>query len=401
MAEGGENLVYNQGEFRCILVWSASSSVATKMYASLESCDSKRADGVLLVAAAAAPPPPPGATTRSYFDPQHAPPPPPSMTRHAISIYKRETIVPLTEAVCDGKAGEGHVHREICSNFLSKTGKFQLIFGVGIRAVLCSDFCFHSCDGDYVGGQDHDSFDHCKRSECASSSCLDFLLRECPPILNDAINAKYQATCTLAPPSPPAPAPLPLPPPTPSPRPPPPALKYAERFRDAELDEDPDCELVTYDVCQEIIRQFAAQNSGYSTHMLVTTSKCEGIDVESDCFVGCSYGSKTGGTYRFLLEDDDEFTRKRCKMSEHPRCACSNFFSPPPSMFAPPPPTRFTEEWRPVQLPNDRDTSKGAVSAMKQRLVNGRTMDLSLRTGSMHAFQVCSNHSHFHSHLQS
>ena len=37
--EGGTPLVYKQGEFRCILVWSTSSSVATKMYATLESCE--------------------------------------------------------------------------------------------------------------------------------------------------------------------------------------------------------------------------------------------------------------------------------------------------------------------------------------------------------------------------
>lgn len=34
-----------------------------------------------------------------------------------------------------------------------------------------------------------------------------------------------------------------------------------------------------------------------------------------------------------------------------------------------------------------RDTSRGVVGAMHQRLVNGKTMDLSLRAGPMHAFQ--------------
>ena len=47
-------------ESRCVLVSSATSTATTKMYASLEPCTAKLADGVLTVAAAAAPPPPPG-----------------------------------------------------------------------------------------------------------------------------------------------------------------------------------------------------------------------------------------------------------------------------------------------------------------------------------------------------
>ena len=35
-----------------------------------------------------------------------------------------------------------------------------------------------------------------------------------------------------------------------------------------------------------------------------------------------------------------------------------------------------------------RDSARGHVGAMTQRLVNGRSLDLSLRTGPMHAFQV-------------
>ena len=63
-------------------------------------------------------------------------------------------------------------------------------------------------------------------------------------------------------------------------------------------------------------------------------------------------------------------------------------------LFPPPPPQVFTEAWKIVNLPTvddngvARDTSRGAVGAMTQRLVNGRTIDLSLRSGPMHAFQV-------------
>lgn len=62
-------------------------------------------------------------------------------------------------------------------------------------------------------------------------------------------------------------------------------------------------------------------------------------------------------------------------------------------LFPPPPPAQYTEEWNIVNLPTVgtdgvvRDTSRGAVGAMTQRLVNGRTLDLSLRAGPMHAFQ--------------
>jgi len=53
--EGNQPLVYRQGEFRCILVSSATSSTSTKMYAHLVTCDAKMADGVVTIAASAAP----------------------------------------------------------------------------------------------------------------------------------------------------------------------------------------------------------------------------------------------------------------------------------------------------------------------------------------------------------
>jgi hypothetical protein len=62
-------------------------------------------------------------------------------------------------------------------------------------------------------------------------------------------------------------------------------------------------------------------------------------------------------------------------------------------LVPPPPPRTYTEEWNIVQIPflqsdgTARDPSRGAVGAMTQRLVNGRTLDLSLRAGPMHTFQ--------------
>ena len=201
-----------------------------------------------------------------------------------------------------------------------------------------------------------------------------------------------------SPPAPPAPPPSPPnPPSSPSPRPPPPSLNAFQRLAATESDADSDCELLEYATCLEVVRQYAARNPGYSTNLRVTTQHCEELETESDCFLGCAYGSRgpNGATYRFLMPGvDDRFTKPRCKLSSHPRCACGSAARPPPMAFPPPPPRQFTEEWKIVNLPTvddngvARDTSKGAVGAMTQRLVNGRTIDLSLRSGPMHAFQV-------------
>ena len=201
------------------------------------------------------------------------------------------------------------------------------------------------------------------------------------------------------PPSPPNPPGLPPSPPapplSPSPRPPPPSIQYFERLRDAERDTDDDCELVEYAECAEIVRQFSANNRGYSSNLKVTTQHCEDTETEPDCFLGCAFGNRNGGTYRFLLpEVDNRFTKARCKLSIHPRCACRNSaIASKLNLQPPPPPAVYTEEWNILQIPflnpdgRARDTSRGAVGAMTQRLVNGRTLDLSLRSGPMHSFQ--------------
>ena len=150
-----------------------------------------------------------------------------------------------------------------------------------------------------------------------------------------------------------------------------------------------------YAQCAEIVRQFAQRNPGHSSNLRVTMSHCEDTETETDCFVGCAFGDKNGGTYRFLLpEIDNRFTKPRCKLSIHPRCACGNARASPPAMFPPPPPRTYTEEWNIVQSPFvDQngvayDTSRGVVNAMAQRLVNGRTLDMSLRAGPMHLYEV-------------
>jgi len=55
-------------------------------------------------------------------------------------------------------------------------------------------------------------------------------------------------------------------------------------------------------------------------------------------------------------------------------------------VFSSPPPAAFSLDWEHANIPTSgRDTSKGTVSAMLKRVANGRTMDLSLRSGPMHA----------------
>ena len=138
----------------------------------------KMADGVLTVAASAAPPPPPGGTDMHLFDPLRAPPPPPSIKSASWTIWKREKLFSFTEAVCSGEAGEGHIHRDICTKFLDEIGQFKFIYGVGTVAPLCDKVCWHSCNGDHTSsGQDHDDFTNCPQPECAESLCYNFLIR--------------------------------------------------------------------------------------------------------------------------------------------------------------------------------------------------------------------------------
>jgi hypothetical protein len=386
----------------------------------------KLADGIVTVAAAAAvrnaqtfkskrrfaltyacsvcvvsvsqPPPPPGEKMESsFFDPAKNPPPPPSVKQHAYSIFIRETIIPYTEAICDGKVAEGSLHKSVCTQLLDKLATFQFIQAVGTVAPICSELCWHSCDGTHIGGQDDDSFSNCQQTQCARTVCKEFLLRECSPILHQQIETKYKMACEIVPPSPPyppAPPPRPPQPPhSPAPHAPPPAVKYVERLRETEQESDADCGLVSYATCLEVVRQFAQRmGPGYSSKLRVTTTGCEGIEVETDCFLGCSYGNRGGGQYRFLPESSPELyykhTRPRCRLSDHPRCACdASQVSPPPIAFAPPPPRTYTEDFEIVNPREPRDSSRGAIGAMVQRVVNGRTLDLSLRSGKAHFYE--------------
>ena len=299
ITEGGSELVYRQGESRCVLVSSATSTATTKMYASLEPCTAKLATGCSPWPRPRAPPPPGGGGS-SFFDRGRSPPPPPSIKSHAITIYTRETIQPLTGSVCSGAAGEGTIHRTICSKFLEEVGKFQFIYGVGTVAPLCSPYCWHSCIGDHLGGEDHDDFNNCKQPECAQTGCYDFLLRECDPIQHSLITARYRNSVRLSPittSTSGTTAPPPQPPRSPSPRAPP-AVRFFERLRDEETDSDADCELTMRRMPRS---RSPLRGSKPGVSVICESSHCEGLENEADCFLGCAYGDDSGGTYRFLL----------------------------------------------------------------------------------------------------
>ena len=287
--EDSSTLIYRQGESRCVLIASGLGPRA-HMYAHLKPCDSKQASGLVTVAAAAAPPPPPGAQARHFYDPVRAPPPPPSVKRAALEVFVRKEIRPRVVAICEGGL-EGLQHREVCMAVAGTLSKYQPIAGYGMIAPFCEKVCWHSCNGEsHAGGLD-DGFSECPSETCAQDSCLDFLLRECPPVLHADIQNLYDSKCTLTPPSPPRP-PAPPPPPTgafvpsapsPPPPPPPPAPYYQERSRDDEKDYDPDCELVSYATCKGIVADYAAA-FGTANVLRVSFAPCEGTTLDEGCF---------------------------------------------------------------------------------------------------------------------
>ena len=299
--------------------------------------------------------------------------------------------------------------------------------------------------------QADDGFVECPSESCAHDSCLDLLLRECPPVVAAEIQSTYDSACSLAPPSPPDP---PLPPPLPigdrfppPPRPPPPQPYLEIRTKLDETDYEPDCQLVSYAACKNIVADYAGETEGVLNVLRVSAAPCEGLPDEPSCFLvrinphahtgtfaltllcllrrGANTAASTAGAdqrdpqtnplehvlmctlytyrfrlYRFLLPDmQAEFNASnsyRCKQAEMPYCACGNPASPPPGSHAPPPPFVYTEEWHaqpsyvegetPVLGGGVTDaatpwtTDDGQVSALTKRLVNGRTIDLALRS---------------------
>jgi hypothetical protein len=391
ITEGATELIYGADENRCILV-SSGMGVTERMYAHLRPCDAKLADGILTVAAAAAPPPPPGSNqfNYSFFDPHIAPPPPPSILSASWERYTKSDILPRTEAICSIGAVEGRGLVRLCTEMAEHLARWQPVAGVGLRAPLCrSDICFRSCDANHVSGDD-DSFTNCQSLSCAKNDCMEFLKAACPPTLHNSFQVLYDAACTIVPPSPPrppgSPPSPPRPPGLPPPSPPPPRIKGTIRRRDEETAWQDDCQLSHYSDCLEATKQYAARNPGYTAAVRITSAPCEGLDGEEACFLGCSFGSPQGGVYRWLLgEVYDQFKNYntyRCRLAEFPFCLCAQPAPPPPFVLPPPPPVQLAEEWTVATDGNQRDATKGRVSALFKRLVNGRMMDPALRSSS-------------------
>ena len=331
VVEGPQQLIYRREETRCILI-SSGLGRADRMYAHLRPCDAKLADGIVTVAASAAPPPPPDdAGGLHYFDPSVGPPPPPSVQQAAWDIWKRKEILPRTDAICAG-ALIGKDRENVCFEMIAMLGRWQGVAQVGLRAPLCnSNICWRHCDAAHTGGDD-DGFNTCKSVQCAQSSCYDFIKSECAPVTHNRLDVAWARACTITPPQPPrppAPPPSPpMPPRSPPPGTPPPYIKGSVRARGEEQDWWDDCIMVKYEDCKNAVIQHAKRNDGYASTLRISQSPCEGLKDEQSCFVGCSYGSKTGGEYKFLLSDIYEefkdFNKFRCKLSPHPRCLCAN-----------------------------------------------------------------------------
>lgn len=253
-----------------------------------------------------------------------------------------------------------------------------------------------------MAGRD-DGFAQSPQTRAAEEDCLRFLLLECPAATHAFVRSQYEAACTIVPPAPPAPPAPPPAPPLPPGEPPPVApapLSVATRARDEELDSDPECEIVTYLQCRQMTERFAALHPGFPSSMTVSLAACEGLEDETDCMTGCSFGSRTGGSYRFLLPDVEAqfgpFNPKRCKYAARPFCACSNHAPPPPAIHAPPPPVQFAEGWTPAapRTPGSARLGGAAappvvgpggtseVSALTKRIANARTIDLALRASA-------------------
>ena len=261
-------------------------------------------------------------------------------------------------------------------------------------------------------------------------SALFAVRRECPPVVAAEIQSIYDTACSLTPPSPPRPPAPPPPPPIPfadrfppPPSPPPPQPYLEIRTKADEKDYDRDCQLISYAACKNAVADYAAANEGILNVLRVSVAPCEGIADEPSCFEvcirsnikhhiefcshfsafaaqGCQFGGAHGGLYRFLLPDmQAEFNTTnsyRCSEAEMPFCACGNPASLPPGNRAPPPPYAFTENWHPQPSYVEGQTpvlgggitdsaatwtaDEGQVSTLTKRLVNGRTIDLALRS---------------------
>lgn len=334
---------YYPGNFdkRCILVATEDEDVHGYMFARMEPCTARLADGVICESGSAAPPPPPGGDGVSMLPPP-VPPPPPIGVVSAMREFIKAEIRPRTEAVCLAGLVDSDLSA-VCMEFAEAMSTPSAASIVGSFMPYCEEMCWHSCSAS--SNVDVDGFETCRGAECADSSCAEFLLRECPASTHAAITRLQTASCTYSNPSPPAP---PMPPPTPpaSPRPPvsppsPLASKGTLRVAAEEVPTQADCAPVSYSACEEAAIALNKDNPTIAPFVELSQAPCEGVRTEtSSCFLGCSLGNELGvpALYTWLApaveKEFEDFMSRRCVDNlEHPFCLCGVAESPPPPFY--------------------------------------------------------------------
>ena len=188
-------------------------------------------------------------------------------------------------------------------------------------------------------------------------------------------------------------------PPPPSPPPPRPYLEV--RTRDGEQGYDLDCQLISYAQCKNIVADYAAETEGVLDVLRVSAAPCEGLGDEPSCFLGCQYGQQArralplpaarhaGRVQRVQLvplrPGRDALLRVRQPgiaaagggtRRRRPLCTPRRWHAQASYVIGETPVlgggvTDSTTPWT---------SDDGQVSALTKRLVNGRTIDLALRS---------------------
>ena len=274
--EFGNTLVYRAGDTRCVLI-DSHPGIAGSMFASVQPCHARKADGVVCEAATNMPPPPAfGVAPPDAYYRAPAPPPPPLVKAESRRMFVKEMVRPRTELICSG-IEQGPERRAACREFAHYMATPRTYAFIPVFTAFCEpNLCWSSCGGQ--GSTDTEGWHDCKDAKCADASCLDFLKRECPSGMLEELQKIHDDECTLHPPLPPQPKPPP-PPPTANPAPPE-ILDYFQRVAKDELDSDADCLPVSYETCQKVVQRFmdslGGPNQLYTGVLDVSLAPCEG-----------------------------------------------------------------------------------------------------------------------------
>ena len=243
----GKRLAVPTDSKRCILVGTPTGDLHAPMFASLQPCEAKLADGVVCETISVGPPsPPPDAGARSP-----PPPPPPVAYLHSLRAYVRETMVPITEAICEAGLVEVDLAR-LCLETAARLSAAVIAGSIPSLSPLCTmGTGWHSCAGD--GAQDRDGFETCRDAHCADDTAAAVLRSECPAEVQPQLERTIARSCAaMASPAPPPTPAHPPPPPRPPRTPPPLASAYGRRLgsRMTSGPPTPDCAPITYSSCK-------------------------------------------------------------------------------------------------------------------------------------------------------